>query len=179
MPHKDTNPASVDTKNAVSAKAGTGVLNEAIMDLALDCRDYYGDNDLAADVLRSKYLAPNEKGPMHMWNRIARALASVENDQEYWYNRFLELLFDFKFVPGGRVMHGAGREDATPPPDTLQLLRHPDRGRQPRGHLPLHHGIGDGVPDRRRRGHRSLHPPPRRARRSTPRSTIRPAPRRS
>jgi ribonucleoside-diphosphate reductase alpha chain len=82
------------------------------MDLALDCRDYYGDNDLAADVVRSKYLAPNEQGPMHMWNRIARALASVETDKEYWYNRFLELLFDFRFVPGGRVMHGAGREDA-------------------------------------------------------------------
>ncbi|HUI64225.1 MAG TPA: adenosylcobalamin-dependent ribonucleoside-diphosphate reductase [Bacteroidota bacterium] len=91
---------------------GSKVLNEAIMDLALDCRDYYGDNDLAADVLRSKYLAHNEQGPVHLWNRIARALASVEKDKDYWYNRFLELLFDFRFVPGGRVMHGAGREDA-------------------------------------------------------------------
>jgi ribonucleoside-diphosphate reductase alpha chain len=89
------------------------VMNEAVMDLALDCRDYYGDNELAADVLRSKYLAPTEQGPMHMWNRIARAVASVEKDkQELWHNRFLEILFDFTFVPGGRVMHGAGREDA-------------------------------------------------------------------
>lgn len=92
--------------------AQTGKLNEATMDLALDCRDYYGENDLAADVVRSKYLAPNEQGPMHMWDRIARALASVEKDKELWYNKFLEILFDFKFVPGGRVMHGAGREDA-------------------------------------------------------------------
>jgi len=91
---------------------GKGAMSESIMDLALDCRDYYGENDLAADVLRSKYLAPNEKGPMHLWNRIAKAIASVEHDKEYWYNKFLELLFDFKFVPGGRVMHGAGREDA-------------------------------------------------------------------
>ena len=93
----------------------TGSINESIMGLALDCRDYYGDNDLAADVVRSKYLAPNEQGPMHMWHRIAKAIASVESDEksrEYWYQRFLELLFDFKFVPGGRVMHGAGREDA-------------------------------------------------------------------
>jgi ribonucleoside-diphosphate reductase alpha chain len=82
------------------------------MDLALDCRDYYGDNDLAADVVRSKYLAPTEQGPMHMWSRIARAIASVEKDQEFWYQKFLGLLFDFTFVPGGRVMHGAGREDA-------------------------------------------------------------------
>jgi ribonucleoside-diphosphate reductase alpha chain len=87
-------------------------MNEKIMDLALDCRDYYGDNDLAADVLRSKYLAPTEKGPMHLWNRVAKAIASVETEKEHWYNRFLEILFDFKFVPGGRVMHGAGREDA-------------------------------------------------------------------
>jgi ribonucleoside-diphosphate reductase alpha chain len=91
---------------------GNGSMSESIMDLALDCRDYYGENDLAADVLRSKYLAPNEKGPMHLWNRVAKAIASVEHDKEYWYNKFLELLFDFKFVPGGRVMHGAGREDA-------------------------------------------------------------------
>jgi ribonucleoside-diphosphate reductase alpha chain len=87
-------------------------MSEAVLDKALDCRDYYGDNDLAADVLRAKYLAPTEQGPMHMWDRIAKALASVESEKEYWYNQFLDLLFDFKFVPGGRVMHGAGREDA-------------------------------------------------------------------
>jgi ribonucleoside-diphosphate reductase alpha chain len=113
MAHKETPPLpSVDTRNIIRAGKGSKAMNEAIMDLALDCRDYYKDNDLAADVLRSKYLSHSEKGPMHMWDRIARALASVEKDQEYWYNRFLELLFDFRFVPGGRVMHGAGREDA-------------------------------------------------------------------
>ncbi len=113
MAHKQTPPAaSVDARRGSDSAQGSKLINESLMDLALDCRDYYGDNDLAADVVRSKYLAPNEQGPMHMWNRIARALASVENDKEYWYNKFLELLFDFRFVPGGRVMHGAGREDA-------------------------------------------------------------------
>ena len=110
MGQKETTTSfNVKTERTETAKAG---LSESTMDLALDCHDYYGDNDLAADVLRSKYLAPTEKGPMHMWDRIARALASVEVDKEYWYNQFLSLLFDFKFVPGGRVMHGAGREDA-------------------------------------------------------------------
>ena len=113
MAHKETPPVpAVDTRNAARTVRGSKAMNEAVMDLALDCRDYYKDNDLAADVLRSKYLSHTEKGPMHMWDRIARALASVEKDQEYWYNRFLELLFDFRFVPGGRVMHGAGRVDA-------------------------------------------------------------------
>jgi ribonucleoside-diphosphate reductase alpha chain len=114
MAQKETTPAaSLDLRKTSNPKPDqTGSMNEAVMDLALDCRDYYGDNDLAADVLRSKYLAPNEQGPMHMWNRIARALASVEKDNETWYGKFLDLLFDFKFVPGGRVMHGAGREEA-------------------------------------------------------------------
>ena len=111
MPQKET-PASLEVKKMEQERQQKAGLSDTIMDLALDCRDYYGDNDLAADVLMSKYLAPTEKGPMHMWSRIARALASVETDKEYWYNQFLSLLFDFKFVPGGRVMHGAGREDA-------------------------------------------------------------------
>jgi len=110
MAHKET--SSVETRNTARAIKGSKTMNEKVMDLALDGHDYYKDNDLAADVLRSKYLSHSEKGPMHMWDRIARALASVEKDQGYWYNRFLELLFDFRFVPGGRVMHGAGREDA-------------------------------------------------------------------
>jgi ribonucleoside-diphosphate reductase alpha chain len=111
MAQKET-PAGVVTAVTGRTQGNAKTMNESVMDLALDCRDYYGDNDLAADVLRAKYLAPNEQGPMHLWNRIAKALASVEQDKEYWYNQFLGLLFDFKFVPGGRVMHGAGREDA-------------------------------------------------------------------
>ncbi len=103
---------ALDTRSTVPP-APAIPMNETIMDLALDCRDYYGDNELAADVLRSKYLAPNEQGPMHMWDRIARAVASVETvNRDQWQRRFLEILFDFAFVPGGRVMHGAGREDA-------------------------------------------------------------------
>tara|TARA_Y100001933_G_scaffold54710_1_gene54138 strand:+ start:454 stop:2925 length:2472 start_codon:yes stop_codon:yes gene_type:complete len=79
---------------------------------AADAETYYGENDLAVDVLRSKYLAPGEVGPLHIWDRIARAMASVEEDKEYWYDRFFSLLMDFKFIPGGRVMHGAGRDEA-------------------------------------------------------------------
>jgi len=114
MAHKDSPTAALVTRKTTES-GGSSTMNPQVMDLALNARDYYGDNDLAADVLRSKYLAPTEQGPMHMWSRIAKALASVEAneaDTEYWYNQFLNLLFDFKFVPGGRVMHGAGREEA-------------------------------------------------------------------
>ncbi|MGH7542839.1 MAG: ribonucleotide reductase N-terminal alpha domain-containing protein, partial [Gemmatimonadota bacterium] len=48
---------------------------------------YYPDT-LAADVLRSKYLAPGEEGPLQLWERVARALASVEEDREYWFEEF-------------------------------------------------------------------------------------------
>ena len=115
MAHKDSpTAATVSNESGQAGRSSIG-LNPHVMDLALNALDYYGDNDLAADVLRSKYLAPNEQGPMHLWDRIAKALASVEKsdaEKEYWYNQFLALLFDFKFVPGGRVMHGAGRDEA-------------------------------------------------------------------
>ncbi len=115
MAQKNSPTATFRAKRSSAEGDGSKGMNPQVMDLALDARDYYGENDLAADVLRSKYLAPTEQGPMHMWSRIAKALASVESteaDKEYWYNQFLSLLFDFKFVPGGRVMHGAGREEA-------------------------------------------------------------------
>ena len=83
-----------------------------VLERAASATTYYGENDLAIDVLRSKYLAPGEEGPLQMWDRIARAMASVEEDREYWYDRFFSLLLDFKFIPGGRVMHGAGRDEA-------------------------------------------------------------------
>ena len=86
--------------------------HDELLARSADAEIYYGDNDLAIDVLRNKYLAPGEKGPLQMWGRIARAMASVEADKEYWYDRFFSLLVDFKFIPGGRVMHGAGREEA-------------------------------------------------------------------
>lgn len=86
--------------------------HDALLKKAVDAETYYPENDLAVDVLRSKYLAPGETGPLQMWDRIARVMASVEKDKEYWYDRFFSLLLDFKFIPGGRVMHGAGREES-------------------------------------------------------------------
>ncbi len=79
---------------------------------AMDTKAYYPENDLAADVLVNKYLAPNEKGPLHLWHRVAKSVASVEDNKQEWYENFFAILKDFKFIPGGRVMHAAGREDA-------------------------------------------------------------------
>ncbi len=78
--------------------------------------NYYQDDHLGADVLRNKYLAPGETHPWHLWKRMAKAIASVERTKTLrntWEKRFFSILEDFRFVPGGRIMHGAGREDIT------------------------------------------------------------------
>jgi ribonucleoside-diphosphate reductase alpha chain len=43
------------------------------------------------------------------WSRVAQALASVESrDRARWRERFHALLEGFKFLPGGRILAGAG-----------------------------------------------------------------------
>jgi ribonucleoside-diphosphate reductase alpha chain len=42
------------------------------------------------------------------WRRVAVALAQVERDPALWADRFTEALADFKVLPAGRVMAGAG-----------------------------------------------------------------------
>ena len=42
------------------------------------------------------------------WRRIARALADVEEDKAGWEDRFYGALEDFKYLPAGRIVAGAG-----------------------------------------------------------------------
>ncbi|MBX7147142.1 MAG: adenosylcobalamin-dependent ribonucleoside-diphosphate reductase [Alphaproteobacteria bacterium] len=46
------------------------------------------------------------------WLRVARALTQVEqkSKQEYWTQRFYEAMEDFKFLPAGRILAGAGTD---------------------------------------------------------------------
>ncbi len=49
--------------------------------------------------------------PEQMWARVARGIAAVEQTEEKraeWEEKFNEALSDFKFVPGGRILAGAG-----------------------------------------------------------------------
>jgi ribonucleoside-diphosphate reductase alpha chain len=89
-----------------------GIYATQDIERASDLNLYYPDNKLAIDVLKAKYLAPNENGPLHLWFRVAKAMASVEKDEQKWYKEFFQILYDYRFLPGGRVMHGAGRIDA-------------------------------------------------------------------
>ena len=78
--------------------------------------NYYKENNLGKNILQQKYLAPWEKHPWDLWKRQAKALASIEKTKslrEKWEAKFFDTLLNFKFVPGGRIMHGAGRKDIT------------------------------------------------------------------
>ena len=44
------------------------------------------------------------------WRRLARAMAAVEADPEKWESRFYAALEDFKFLPAGRILAGAGTD---------------------------------------------------------------------
>ncbi len=49
-----------------------------------------------------------ENGIGDTWRRVARAIASVESDPEQWERHFAAALEDFRFLPGGRILAGAG-----------------------------------------------------------------------
>lgn len=53
---------------------------------------------------------PAEEYPEQMWLRVAGGIASAEpaDAQEAWTIRFYDLMSNFKFVPGGRILSGAG-----------------------------------------------------------------------
>ncbi len=44
------------------------------------------------------------------WRRVARAIASVEADAETWEQPFYDALENFRFLPAGRILAGAGAD---------------------------------------------------------------------
>ncbi|MBO6763862.1 adenosylcobalamin-dependent ribonucleoside-diphosphate reductase [Maricaulis sp.] len=52
---------------------------------------------------------PAETAPDDSWRRVANALAAAETqDSETWAGRFFGAMSDFRFLPGGRILAGAG-----------------------------------------------------------------------
>jgi ribonucleoside-diphosphate reductase alpha chain len=56
--------------------------------------------------------APVDKTLGDTWARVARALAAPEAEPAKWEPVFAEALKDFKFIPAGRILAGAGTERA-------------------------------------------------------------------
>ena len=51
---------------------------------------------------------PVDKTLEDTWRRVARALAEPEKEPELWAERFYEAMTDFRFLPAGRILAGAG-----------------------------------------------------------------------
>ncbi|MCR4333073.1 MAG: adenosylcobalamin-dependent ribonucleoside-diphosphate reductase [Sulfuricaulis sp.] len=66
------------------------------------------DTAIARHVWATRYRYADEPGIDVTWQRVARALAAVEAEPSVWERRFVGLLTDFRFLPGGRILAGAG-----------------------------------------------------------------------
>ena len=72
------------------------------------------DTDIARLIWDGRYRYRDEHGVAERsvadtWHRVARAVASVEPaDADLWERRFCALLRDFRFLPAGRILAGAG-----------------------------------------------------------------------
>ena len=53
---------------------------------------------------------PVDKTIEDTWARVAKALAAAENDPAGWEPRFYQALEDFRFLPAGRILAGAGAD---------------------------------------------------------------------
>jgi ribonucleoside-diphosphate reductase alpha chain len=68
---------------------------------------------LSEDIWKSKYRYTQgrnacEKDIVDTWRRVAGAVAAIENDSDVWQRAFYEILSDYRFLPGGRILAGAG-----------------------------------------------------------------------
>ena len=76
----------------------------------------FGNDGLGARIFHDKYALRNtdnqvmETTPEQMWSRVAQGLAEAESveKRKQWQARFYWLLKDFKFIPGGRILHAIG-----------------------------------------------------------------------
>lgn len=66
--------------------------------------------DIARHVWATRYRAPGEADIAASWRRVARAVAAVERDAAGWAERFYGVLDGFRFLPGGRILAGAGTD---------------------------------------------------------------------
>ncbi|MEW8103966.1 MAG: adenosylcobalamin-dependent ribonucleoside-diphosphate reductase [Candidatus Thiodiazotropha endolucinida] len=71
-------------------------------------------SDVSRYIWNSKYRYCDDEGPVDgtlddTWNRVAKGIAGIEpHRQSDWTNRFLNILRGFRFLPGGRILAGAG-----------------------------------------------------------------------
>ena len=68
-------------------------------------------NEFSRQIWEVTYKTQNEKSITDTWKRVANAVANVEKDDEskrFYAEAFYDILKDFKFIPGGRILANAG-----------------------------------------------------------------------
>ena len=71
--------------------------------------ELYADDPMVANVIKAKYLDKGETSIAEVWERVAYAIASIEDDPQQYIGKFYDMMHGYKFIPGGRILHGAGR----------------------------------------------------------------------
>ncbi|MHB1084538.1 MAG: adenosylcobalamin-dependent ribonucleoside-diphosphate reductase [Thiobacillus sp.] len=67
--------------------------------------------EISRHIWETRYRAAGEADIHATWQRVARAIAAAEiQDPGLWTERFVNLLDQFHFLPGGRILAGAGTE---------------------------------------------------------------------
>ena len=109
----DTESKHKQSDTPVEHKGGT------VIEIPEETIKAFGGDDLRARVFYEKYALRDEaariveKTPEDMWRRVAREIASPEKTQKLkkeWEENFYWLLSDFRFIPGGRILFGAGQK---------------------------------------------------------------------
>jgi len=93
------------------------VFEKKLEDIPPETLSRFNNDELRARVFIDKYAMRDENGnlvekvPEEMWRRVAREIASVESSAKApeWESKFYWLLENFRMVPGGRILFGAGR----------------------------------------------------------------------
>lgn len=68
-------------------------------------------NEFSRQIWEVTYKTQNENSITDTWRRVANAVANVEKDEEskrFYAEAFYDILKDFKFIPGGRILANAG-----------------------------------------------------------------------
>jgi ribonucleoside-diphosphate reductase alpha chain len=109
---------SIDDKVSEKVEETSELEVQTAIELPKETLDYFNGDELRSRVFYEKYALKDTNGvtvertPQDMWGRVARELASVEASEEKrseWTKKFYWLLENFRFVPGGRIMFGAGQ----------------------------------------------------------------------
>jgi len=100
-------------KSALKPEVVTAAARALVPDISFD----YELKDVRLKVFSDRYSlkdaegAPLETHPEEMWQRVAGGIAMIEKTpalQREWAQKFYDIMTDFKFVPAGRILSGAG-----------------------------------------------------------------------